>query len=167
MKRGDPPRKDSRRHSAAEAIPGQARNRRRDPGRRARSRLRASARNSVAPTSTPACWPIRTPGTPHHQGMQQEMVQLAAAFSAQVSFMEPEILKFEKGTTVRFSGQRATAEEVRVLPRRYRAPLRSTPSATRRKRYSPRPVRSAAPVECLRPAGQCRLPLPDRDAERR
>ena len=36
------------------------------------------------------------------QGMQQEMVQLAAAFSAQVAYMEPEILKFEKGTTVRF-----------------------------------------------------------------
>src|SRR5688572_14412552 len=31
-----------------------------------------------------------------HQGMQQEMEQLAAAFSAHVSFMEPEILKFEK-----------------------------------------------------------------------
>jgi oligoendopeptidase F len=38
-----------------------------------------------------------------HQGMQQEMVQLAATFSAAVSFMEPEILKFEKGTTVRFA----------------------------------------------------------------
>jgi oligoendopeptidase F len=37
-----------------------------------------------------------------HQGMQQEMTQLAATFSAAVSFLEPEILKFEKGTTVRF-----------------------------------------------------------------
>jgi oligoendopeptidase F len=37
-----------------------------------------------------------------HQGMQQEMVQLYSTFSAQTSFMEPEILKFEKGTTVRF-----------------------------------------------------------------
>jgi len=37
-----------------------------------------------------------------HQGMQQEMTQLAAAFGAQVAYMEPEILKFEKGTTVRF-----------------------------------------------------------------
>jgi oligoendopeptidase F len=31
-----------------------------------------------------------------HQGMQQEMVQLAAAFAAQASFIEPEILKADK-----------------------------------------------------------------------
>lgn len=37
-----------------------------------------------------------------NQGKQQEMVQVAAAFSAATSFMEPEILKFEKNTTVRF-----------------------------------------------------------------
>ena len=37
-----------------------------------------------------------------HQGMQQEMVQLYASFSAEASFLEPEILKFEKGTTTRF-----------------------------------------------------------------
>ena len=37
-----------------------------------------------------------------HQGMQQEMVQLYATFSAEASFLEPEILKFEKGTTTRF-----------------------------------------------------------------
>src|SRR4051812_45187312 len=36
------------------------------------------------------------------QGMQQEMAQLYSTFGAQTSFMEPEILKFEKGTTVRF-----------------------------------------------------------------
>ncbi|MDH4066018.1 MAG: oligoendopeptidase F family protein, partial [Acidobacteriota bacterium] len=36
------------------------------------------------------------------QGMQQEMTQLAAAFSAQTSFMEPEILRFETGTVDRF-----------------------------------------------------------------
>jgi oligoendopeptidase F len=44
-----------------------------------------------------------------HQGMQQEMVQLYANFSAATSFMEPEILKFEKGTTTRF-----TANEPRL-----------------------------------------------------
>lgn len=38
-----------------------------------------------------------------NQGKQQEMVQIAAAFSAAASFMEPEILKFEKGTTTRFA----------------------------------------------------------------
>ena len=36
------------------------------------------------------------------QGMQQEMVQLAADFSAQASFFEPEILRFEQGTIDRF-----------------------------------------------------------------
>lgn len=36
------------------------------------------------------------------QGMQQEMTQVGAAFSAAVAYMEPEILEFEKGTTVRF-----------------------------------------------------------------
>ncbi len=40
-----------------------------------------------------------------HQGMQQEMVQLAAGFSSEASFLEPEILKFEKGTTTRFHRQ--------------------------------------------------------------
>ena len=37
-----------------------------------------------------------------HQGMLQEMTQLGADFGAAISFIEPEILKFEKGTTVRF-----------------------------------------------------------------
>jgi hypothetical protein len=32
------------------------------------------------------------------------MVQLAAGFTAEASFLEPEILKFEKGTTTRFIG---------------------------------------------------------------
>jgi len=44
-----------------------------------------------------------------HQGMQQEMVQLYANFGAATSFMEPEILKLEKGTTTRF-----TANEPRL-----------------------------------------------------
>src|SRR5262249_39157049 len=33
-----------------------------------------------------------------HQGMRQEMTQLASAFSAQESFIEPEILRLPKGT---------------------------------------------------------------------
>jgi oligoendopeptidase F len=46
-----------------------------------------------------------------HQGMQQEMVQLYSAFGAAAAYMEPEILKFEKGTTVRF-----LANEPRLKP---------------------------------------------------
>jgi oligoendopeptidase F len=34
----------------------------------------------------------------HHEGMKQEMVQLFAAFGAAVSYIEPEILRFPKGT---------------------------------------------------------------------
>jgi oligoendopeptidase F len=46
-----------------------------------------------------------------HQGMQQEMVQVYSEFGAQTAFMEPEILKFEKGTTIRFE-----ANEPRLKP---------------------------------------------------
>ena len=37
-----------------------------------------------------------------HQGMKQEMTELAASFSAQASFIEPEILKLPKGTVEKF-----------------------------------------------------------------
>ena len=37
-----------------------------------------------------------------HQGMKQEMVQLAAAYGAQASFVEPEVLRFPKGTVETF-----------------------------------------------------------------
>jgi oligoendopeptidase F len=37
-----------------------------------------------------------------HQGMQQEMAQLAAVFASQASFIEPEILKFPKGAIDKF-----------------------------------------------------------------
>jgi len=37
-----------------------------------------------------------------HQGMRQEMTQLAAAFSARVSYVEPEVLRFPAGTVARF-----------------------------------------------------------------
>ena len=37
-----------------------------------------------------------------HQGMDQEMVQLASAFSAQAAYIEPEILRLPPGTTAKF-----------------------------------------------------------------
>jgi oligoendopeptidase F len=37
-----------------------------------------------------------------HEGMRQEMVQLAAAFGAQASYIEPEILRFPAGTVEKF-----------------------------------------------------------------
>src|SRR5256712_13496696 len=37
-----------------------------------------------------------------HLGMKQEMIQLAAAEAAEVAFLEPEILRFEKGRVDKF-----------------------------------------------------------------
>ena len=37
-----------------------------------------------------------------HEGMKQEMVQLYAAFGAEASYIEPEILRFPKGTIEKF-----------------------------------------------------------------
>jgi len=37
-----------------------------------------------------------------HQGMRQEMVQLAASFSAEASYIEPEVLRFAEGTVPTF-----------------------------------------------------------------
>src|SRR5207247_9461259 len=37
-----------------------------------------------------------------HLGMKQEMIQLAAAEAAEVAFLEPEILRFEKGKVDKF-----------------------------------------------------------------
>jgi oligoendopeptidase F len=39
---------------------------------------------------------------PKHQGMKQEMVQLASSFGAQASFIEPELLRTGKPTLERF-----------------------------------------------------------------
>jgi oligoendopeptidase F len=46
-----------------------------------------------------------------HQGMKQEMVQLAAAYSAEASFIEPEILRFPTGAVAK-----SLAAEVRLKP---------------------------------------------------
>src|SRR5215475_3038005 len=40
-----------------------------------------------------------------HKGMQQEMVQLGATFSAESAFIEPELLKAGKATLDRFAAQ--------------------------------------------------------------
>jgi oligoendopeptidase F len=39
---------------------------------------------------------------PQHQGMRQEMVQVAASMSAEASYIEPEILRFDRATLQRF-----------------------------------------------------------------
>ena len=50
-----------------------------------------------------------------HQGMRQEMVQLAAAFSAATAYVDPELLKAGKATIDRF-----VAAEPRLTPYRMR-----------------------------------------------
>jgi oligoendopeptidase F len=49
-----------------------------------------------------------------HQGMQQEMVRLAAAFGSQASFIEPEILRLPSGTVGKYLGA-----EPRLKPFRF------------------------------------------------
>jgi oligoendopeptidase F len=65
-----------------------------------------------------------------HEGMRQEMVQLAAEFGAQSAYVEPEILRFAPGTVDRF-----LAAEPRLKPYHFylediarRAPHTLTPS---------------------------------------
>ena len=56
-----------------------------------------------------------------HEGMRQEMIQLAAAFGAESSFIEPELLKAGKATVEAFVAVRAAAEGLSLLPRRRRS----------------------------------------------
>lgn len=65
-----------------------------------------------------------------HEGMRQEMIQLAAAFSAAAAFIEPEVLGLAGGTVARF-----LAAEPRLAPYRFyledvlrRAPHTLTPA---------------------------------------
>ena len=102
-----------------------------------------------------------------HQGMKQEMTELAASFSAQASFIEPEILKLPKGTVEKFVAAEPRLEDLRVLPGRHR-PSRA-PHAQRPRGEDPRRRRTARriAVERLQHPDQRRLSLPDGDAERR
>ena len=65
-----------------------------------------------------------------HEAMRQEMVQVAAAFGAQIAYIEPEILRFEAGKVQQFLGA-----EPRLAPYRFyledvarRAPHTLSPS---------------------------------------
>ncbi len=49
----------------------------------------------------------------HHKGMQQEMVQLAASFSAESAFIEPELLKAGKATLDRFVSEEPRLKDYR------------------------------------------------------
>ena len=70
-------------------------------------------RSWAASTRTPACSPTRTRAISGHQGKRQEMVQVAAAFSAAAAYVDPEILKAGKATIDKF-----VAAEPRLKPYR-------------------------------------------------
>ena len=76
-----------------------------------------------------------------HQGMRQEMVQLAAAFSAEAAFIEPELLRAGKATLDRFLDVGTAAQDLSLLPRGRRAPRRA--HAQRERREDPRRRRPA------------------------
>ena len=59
-----------------------------------------------------------------YQGMQQEMVQLAADLGAETSYMEPEILKIDPAVIERFVAQEPRLTHLPRLPRRHPAPPR-------------------------------------------
>ena len=103
-----------------------------------------------------------------HQGMQQEMTQLAATFGAQAAFIEPEILKAGKATIEQVRRVRAAAEGVPRLPRRHRCAARRTRSPTARRSCSPTPGRwPSGAVEHLQHPLERGFPVSDRHAERR
>ena len=102
-----------------------------------------------------------------HQGMQQEMVQLAAAFSAKAAFIEPELLRAGKATLDRFVASEPRLEDLSVLPRGCRPACRA--HAQRERREDPRRRRSARrdAVRRLRHPRERRFPVPVGDAQRR
>ena len=60
-----------------------------------------------------------------HQGMRQEMVQLAAAFAAEAAYIEPEMLRADKATLERFLAAEPRLQDLSLLPRRRRPPRRA------------------------------------------
>ena len=100
------------------------------------------------------------------QGMRQEMVQLNAAFAAEASYMEPEILKIPKPVLEKLRGLGTAAEGPSLLPGGHR---QARPAyAERFGRTDSRRGRSpgGVAVEHLQHPVQCRLPVSDGDTQR-
>ena len=158
---------DRRRHPEAQAVSRQARHRRRRRWPTRSSGPTRSTRSSVATYVYASMLADLDTRDAAHQGMQQEMVQLAAGFSAEASFLEPEILKFEKGTTTRFIANEPRLKKYEF----YLADIerRAAAHAERQGRSAAGDGRTARrrAVERLRHPVQRRLPLSHRDAERR
>ena len=82
-----------------------------------------------------------------HQGMQQEMVRLAAAFGSQASFIEPEILRLPGGTIDKY-----LAAESRLKPFRFYVEdiaRRAPHTLVRRRSWEPQAT----------PTASCRTPI--------
>ncbi len=102
-----------------------------------------------------------------YQGMQQEMVQAGSMLGAEASFVEPEILKIDKATIDKFVAGEPRLQVYRLylddIQRRAAHTLtdsEETPAGERRRH------RQRA-VDDLRHLFRRRLPLPERDVERR
>ena len=102
-----------------------------------------------------------------HQGMRQEMVQLAAAFAAEAAFIEPELLRAGKATLERFLASEPRLKIYRFyledIARRAAHTLSDDRGEDSRRR---RPARGRA-VRRLRHPVERRFPVPVGDAQRR
>ena len=102
-----------------------------------------------------------------HEGMKQEMVQLYAAFSAEASYIEPEILRFPTGTIEKFlaAEPRLKVYEFYLKDIERRAP--HTLSEAEEKLLADVGPLAGTPVERLRHPRQRRFAVSDGHAERR
>ena len=78
-----------------------------------------------------------------YQGMQQEMIQVAAQLGAEAAYIEPEILKIDRATIDRFVAQEPRLK-VFALPRRHPAAARAHQVRRRREAAGDRRGRSPA-----------------------
>ena len=103
-----------------------------------------------------------------YQGMQQEMVQLAADLSAESSYIEPEILKIEPAVIARFVAQEPRLAPLPRLPRRHPAPARAHVARdAEEKLLASASVMASGPSTVYSILSDADFPYPTRHAQRR
>ena len=103
-----------------------------------------------------------------HEGMRQEMVQLAATFSADASFIEPEILKTDKATIETFIASEPRLKVYRFYLRRRDSPAPThTLSDAEEKLLADAGPLAGAPSNVFNILSNADFPYPTRHAERR
>ena len=101
-----------------------------------------------------------------HQGMRQQMGQIAANFSAQAAYMEPEILKADTTTIDRYIASEPRLNVYRFYLDDMIRRAAHTLTTPRRSCSPTRPAGGLA-VEHLQHSLECGFPVSDRHAERR